>query len=310
MTTNLNTVSLGYIGQRRSALTGNYLLGNGYRSFNPIIRRFSAWDSLSPFGSGGPHGYGYCAGDPVNQSDASGQGPFLDLLIGLGLAIGRNLRRADAAEVAAEVGEEAASMGSTASDVADAAGEVEAADMDFIGYHGTSEASALNILDVGINEQFLPRAGQIGRGFYIARMNGTLPQWGAEIAANFPSARQSWATRAVSRLIGEARNPLIDNANRRSILKIYTVRPLRNCKWNIMNPGDLAALKATNYDNGGPGLDSPRDAKWLQMVIPPDQFRYLRVRRDDGIFERPHNWLSHVCEYSVRSARLPRRASI
>ncbi len=51
--------------------------------------------------------------------------------------------------------------------------------MYFIGYHGTSEASAQNILSVGVQERFLPPTGQIGRGFYIAKMNGTLPQWGA-----------------------------------------------------------------------------------------------------------------------------------
>ncbi len=54
--------------------------------------------------------------------------------------------------------------------------------MYFIGYHGTSEASAQNILSVGVQERFLPPRGQIGRGFYIAKMNGTLPQWGSENA--------------------------------------------------------------------------------------------------------------------------------
>jgi RHS repeat-associated protein len=111
MKSTLNTVSLGYIGQRRSPVSGTYLLGNGYRSFNPIIRRFNVWDSASPFGGGGTHGYGYCSGDPVNQVDSSGQGPFIDLLIGLGAAIGRNVRRAGVADAGAAVGEAAADAG-------------------------------------------------------------------------------------------------------------------------------------------------------------------------------------------------------
>lgn len=135
--------------------------------------------------------------------------------------------------------------------------------MYFIGYHGTSEASAQNILSVGVQERFLPPTGQIGRGFYIAKMNGTLPQWGAENATEFARRNQPYFTRMVSLLTGASNNPWLDKAAQRTILKIYTVRPLLHCKWNIMNPGDLEFLKATLYDNGGPGLDLNRDCKWL-----------------------------------------------
>lgn len=111
--------------------------------------------------------------------------------------------------------------------------------MYFIGYHGTSEASAQNILSVGVQERFLPPTGQIGRGFYIAKMNGTLPQWGAENATEFARRNQPYFTRMVSLLTGESNNPWLDKAAQRTILKIYTVRPLLHCKWNITNPGDL-----------------------------------------------------------------------
>lgn len=164
--------------------------------------------------------------------------------------------------------------------------------MYFIGYHGTSQASAQNILSVGVQERFLPPTGQIGRGFYIAKMNGTLPQWGAENATELARRNQPYFTRMVSLLTGESNNPWLDKAAQRTILKIYTVRPLLHCKWNIMNPGDLEFLKATLYDNGGPGLDLKRDCKWLQMVVPPEELQYLRVKRDDGIFEKPQNWFS------------------
>ncbi|MCO8263469.1 RHS repeat-associated core domain-containing protein [Pseudomonas asiatica] len=52
-----------------------YLLGNGYRAFNPVLMCFQSPDSQSPFGAGGLNCYAYCAGDPVNFSDPSGHMP-------------------------------------------------------------------------------------------------------------------------------------------------------------------------------------------------------------------------------------------
>ncbi|WCM54290.1 RHS repeat-associated core domain-containing protein [Pseudomonas sp. WJP1] len=63
---------LGFNGQRQDPVTGHYLLGNGYRSFNPVLMRFNSPDDLSPFGKGGLNAYAYCAGDPVNRSDPTG----------------------------------------------------------------------------------------------------------------------------------------------------------------------------------------------------------------------------------------------
>lgn len=44
---------IGFKGERRDSVTGHYLLGNGYRAFNPILMRFNSPDSFSPFGRGG-----------------------------------------------------------------------------------------------------------------------------------------------------------------------------------------------------------------------------------------------------------------
>ncbi len=52
----------GFTGQRVDPVTGHYLLGNGYRAFNPVLMRFNSPDSLSPFGEGGVNAYGYCGG--------------------------------------------------------------------------------------------------------------------------------------------------------------------------------------------------------------------------------------------------------
>jgi RHS repeat-associated protein len=64
---------LGFNGERQDPVTGHYLLGNGYRAFNPVLMRFNSPDSLSPFGKGGVNAYAYCLGDPVNWVDPMGE---------------------------------------------------------------------------------------------------------------------------------------------------------------------------------------------------------------------------------------------
>jgi RHS repeat-associated protein len=63
---------LGFNGEWPDPLTGHYLLGNGYRAFNPALMRFNSPDSLSPFAEGGFNPYTYCEGDPVNMEDPTG----------------------------------------------------------------------------------------------------------------------------------------------------------------------------------------------------------------------------------------------
>ena len=67
---------LGFNGERPDPVTGHYLLGNGYRAFNPVLMRFNSPDSLSPFGDGGVNAYGYCGGDPRNRVDSTGHSPI------------------------------------------------------------------------------------------------------------------------------------------------------------------------------------------------------------------------------------------
>ncbi len=63
---------LGFNGQLREADIGWYLLGNGYRAYNPRLMRFHSPDSWSPFRGGGLNAYMYCVGDPVNRVDPTG----------------------------------------------------------------------------------------------------------------------------------------------------------------------------------------------------------------------------------------------
>lgn len=74
--------------------TGWYLLGNGYRAYNPSLMRFHSPDSLSPFGSGGLNCYMYCAGNPIAFSDPTGHqtqslinNPAFTYGVGGGLAV-------------------------------------------------------------------------------------------------------------------------------------------------------------------------------------------------------------------------------
>lgn len=62
----------GFNGEVADPLTGHYLLGNGYRAYNPVLMRFNSPDYLSPFGKGELNAYAYCAGDPINRVDPNG----------------------------------------------------------------------------------------------------------------------------------------------------------------------------------------------------------------------------------------------
>lgn len=76
---------LAFTGEAPDAITGHYLLGNGYRAYNPVLMRFNSPDRLSPFGLGGLNTYAYCLGDPVNYSDPTGQfAPIARILTSIG----------------------------------------------------------------------------------------------------------------------------------------------------------------------------------------------------------------------------------
>jgi RHS repeat-associated protein len=79
---------LGFNGERSDPLTGHYWLGNGYRTFNPVLMRFNSPDSWSPFGKGGLNGYAYCLGDPVNRMDPTGHAGIWGKLKYIGRKLG------------------------------------------------------------------------------------------------------------------------------------------------------------------------------------------------------------------------------
>ncbi|WP_125830733.1 RHS repeat domain-containing protein [Pseudomonas sp. v388] len=63
---------LGFNGELRDAQSGWYLLGKGYRAYNPVLMRFHSPDALSPFGAGGLNPYTYCLGNPIALRDPTG----------------------------------------------------------------------------------------------------------------------------------------------------------------------------------------------------------------------------------------------
>ncbi|HGY3555896.1 TPA: RHS repeat-associated core domain-containing protein [Pseudomonas putida] len=64
--------TLGYNGEALDPDSGWYLLGSGYRAYNPVLMRFHSPDALSPFGAGGLNYYGYCQGNPITFRDPTG----------------------------------------------------------------------------------------------------------------------------------------------------------------------------------------------------------------------------------------------
>ncbi|WP_414648257.1 RHS repeat-associated core domain-containing protein, partial [Cedecea sp.] len=76
---------LAFSGERLDPVSGTYHLGNGYRSYSPVLMRFTRPDSWSPFGAGGINAYAYCEGDPVNRADPSGH---MSWQAGLGIGLG------------------------------------------------------------------------------------------------------------------------------------------------------------------------------------------------------------------------------
>lgn len=63
---------MAFNGEVLDEASGWYLLGKGYRAYNPHLMRFHSPDSMSPFGAGGLNPYVYCLGNPIALHDPTG----------------------------------------------------------------------------------------------------------------------------------------------------------------------------------------------------------------------------------------------
>ncbi|MBA6098725.1 MULTISPECIES: RHS repeat-associated core domain-containing protein [Pseudomonas] len=64
---------IGFNGEWRDPLAQGDMLGAGRRLYAQAIKRFCSSDLQSPFGEGGLNSYAYCAGDPINYIDPTGE---------------------------------------------------------------------------------------------------------------------------------------------------------------------------------------------------------------------------------------------
>jgi len=173
---------LGFNGERSDPVTGCYLLGNGYRAFNPVLMRFNSPDSWSPFGEGGLNAYGYCGGDPVNYLDPTGHAGGWELLAkNLTKAVKRTKienqfssllvsRRRSVAYLPRQEQALDASVSKKAS---------------LIGYHGSTKENTASLI-AGIDAKHMDSAGGLssGKGFYVAPTKQTAIDF-SEAAASY-----------------------------------------------------------------------------------------------------------------------------
>jgi RHS repeat-associated protein len=150
---------LGFNGERRDSVTGHYLLGNGYRAFNPVLMRFNSPDSWSPFGAGGLNAYAYCEGDPVNRVDPSGHVKLQPRLSRSSSAPELNIYRKKSLTLTSE------------------------SNFDYIGIHGSAADNSKSLL-AGLSPQHMNSSGGLstGRGFYVSPARQTAVDF-SEVAA-------------------------------------------------------------------------------------------------------------------------------
>lgn len=184
---------------------------------------------------------------------------------------------------------------------------------EFIGYHGTNEASARNIIEHGLDIDKIPH-GQIGQGFYIAKDKalaaGSADPSGLGRAATPPSFFAK-VTNSIWSMFGSPSPqpvPELPDEKKPVVLKLYSNQPLQHAQWNGMAGSDLDILTAFEGEEriamGEKNIKLTQNN--LQMVIPAEEFPKLSIARDDGV-EETGKWRqpkeSHAPEANAISSR-------
>lgn len=126
------TTRLGYNGELREMQTDWYLLGNGYRAFNPLLMRFHNPDSWSPFGEGGLNAYMYCLGNPIRHTDPTGHMPWGKAVKSIVELASEKLAKNTARVVAEEAAVNTVKLTSTAGNAASSAGRLAGSHADTV----------------------------------------------------------------------------------------------------------------------------------------------------------------------------------
>ncbi|MCW8278809.1 RHS repeat-associated core domain-containing protein [Pseudomonas sp. PCH199] len=165
------TSLLGFNGERADPVTGHYLLGNGYRAFNPILMRFNSPDSWSPFAKGGLNSYAYCLLDPVNLIDQNGHNPFKAIKTFFGNLIKSKKSAASSTSIHRTPsfnGRSPARRHSSPSLLTASPSDDQLTDWDLIGHHGTSSNYSGSLM-AGLDPKFMGKSTNmmLGDGFYF-----------------------------------------------------------------------------------------------------------------------------------------------
>lgn len=277
-----------YSGKERDA-TGLYYYG--YRYYQPWAGR---WLSSDPAGSvDGLNLFRMVRNNPVTLYDNDGRvptkaalstGEFQNLLPVSAV----QYKRGKGYQLTRSVSQPNLSA-TTSSQTAE--GEV------FIGYHGTNEQAAKNIIGKGLDIDMLPH-GQIGQGFYIAKdrylaEGSANPDGGsrkAEFDRNIPFHRkiQNSLLGIFGSYFGSYKfRPDYPDNIIPTVLKIHQKQPLVNSQWNSMLKDDLSRIQVAEADERQAVSDIIMKSMGqnLQMVISSDEFSKLSVIRDNGIAE-------------------------
>ncbi|MEE4913222.1 RHS repeat-associated core domain-containing protein [Pseudomonas alliivorans] len=195
--TEVCTASLmGFNGERRDLVTGHYLLGNGYRAFNPALMRFNSPDSLSPFGKGGVNGYAYCEQDPVNKVDPSGHVAGWALIKSMlgkiiarrGIQLEKTINRLNDIDASLNRVISGGKKARSLPDLTTFSDEFNQP-KSFIGFHGSTQESG-TFLKQGLDPSRMNSSAGLsgGRGFYLSLTPHIAIDFAHIALVNFPSS--------------------------------------------------------------------------------------------------------------------------
>jgi hypothetical protein len=155
--------------------------------------------------------------------------------------------------------------------------------MFLLGYHGTSKAAATGLIIDGPKVSHAYAA--LGAGLYVARDCGFLVSFFSRVAQQRDSFKKSDYGEK-----GSSVGKIAKSTDGSIILKIYSTVPLpqlRKCRWDIM---DISQYGISPRDNLN---DLNGMSNNLQLVIPPEYFKYIRAVNyiaTGGNNERPVSW--------------------